>query len=149
MNSKLIKPLAVVVLAGCLCAGCHQGNTAQSKAASTNEFELLDGLDEMWGGYLTIKVEAMRTGTTFLDGEFPPQCWTDPIKALHPIKVYSDVGNVVVVQKIVNDIEYGKYIMPPHSSHHPQAEFILVRSNTNCVFMSDYQKHVSATPIKD
>ena len=103
----------------------------------------------MWDGYRTIKMAASRTGTTLLDGEFPPQCWTDPIKALHPIKVYSDVGNVVVVQKIVNDIEYGKYIMPPHSSHHPQAEFILVRSNTNCVFMSDYQKHVSATPIKD
>jgi hypothetical protein len=41
------------------------------------------------------------------------------IKSLHPIKVYEDRGNVVVVQKIDGGVESGKYIVPFVSSHFP------------------------------
>src|ERR1043166_284483 len=49
--------------------------------------------------------------------EVPSSKWSAAIQALKPLKVYVDVGNLVVVQKVANGIESGKYIIEPWSSH--------------------------------
>jgi hypothetical protein len=41
----------------------------------------------------------------------PSKFWADQIKALKPLKVYDHRGNIVVVQRIQDDIEEGKYIL--------------------------------------
>jgi hypothetical protein len=51
--------------------------------------------------------------------DIPCPYWTDRIKALHPLKVYTHRVNIVVVQKVVGDIEQGKYIYIPVSSYIP------------------------------
>ena len=53
-------------------------------------------------------------------GGIPPECWAEDIKALHPIKVYTHRVNVVVVQRVHEGIEEGKYIYIPISSYLPQ-----------------------------
>jgi hypothetical protein len=52
--------------------------------------------------------------------EIPAKYWTDPIKALKPISVYLHRANVVVVQRVANGIEEGKYISLMISSYLPQ-----------------------------
>jgi len=52
--------------------------------------------------------------------EIPSKYWADPIKALKPLKVYIHLVNIVVVQRIQNGIEEGKYIYIPVSSYLPQ-----------------------------
>jgi hypothetical protein len=52
--------------------------------------------------------------------EIPPQYWTEAIKALKPLSVYLHLMNVVVVQRVVNGIEEGKYIVILISSYLPQ-----------------------------
>jgi hypothetical protein len=51
--------------------------------------------------------------------EIPKQYWADKIKELKPIKVYIHRGNIVVVQKISDNTEEGKYIYMPISSYMP------------------------------
>ncbi len=53
------------------------------------------------------------------EGGIPPECWANPIKALRPIKVYTHRVNIVVVQRIHEGIEEGKYIYLPISSYLP------------------------------
>jgi hypothetical protein len=84
----------------------------------------------------------------------------DSLRRFNPIKIYSDVANIVVVQKIVFGVESGKYIMPSCSSYIPglaeDGKFILTtqpgsrESMTNfggdigmaCVW--DYQRSVAS-----
>ena len=54
------------------------------------------------------------------EAEIPAKYWTDPIKALKPIKVYIHRINIVVVQRMENGIEEGKYILNLVSSYLPQ-----------------------------
>jgi hypothetical protein len=51
--------------------------------------------------------------------EIPSKYWDDPIKALKPLRVYIHRINIVVVQRIQNGIEEGKYILIPVSSYLP------------------------------
>jgi len=44
----------------------------------------------------------------------------ESLRSWNPIKIYRDVGNLVVVQMIAFGIESGKYIMPMVSSHLPE-----------------------------
>lgn len=55
------------------------------------------------------------------EGVIPPEYWTGPIKALHPLTVYTHRVNVVVVQRIRDGIEEGKYIYIPISSYLPHS----------------------------
>ncbi len=49
----------------------------------------------------------------------PSQYWADPIKALHPVKVYTHRVNLVVVRHVHDGIEEGKYIYISISSYLP------------------------------
>jgi hypothetical protein len=53
------------------------------------------------------------------EAQIPPKYWTNSIKALKPLKVYLHRVNMVVVQRIENGIEEGKYILLPISSYLP------------------------------
>lgn len=98
--------------------------------------QLLYGLHIMGTAY----AEALHAGTVRRDGEIPPRLWSEPIIALHPIKIYLDIGNTVIVQAITNGMEYGKYIKPSASSHMPQSDFaIMCRRGP----VSDYRKKIT------
>ena len=47
------------------------------------------------------------------------ECWAEGIKKLKPIRVYKHKNNIVVVQKVRDNVEEGKYIHIPISSHMP------------------------------
>ena len=67
--------------------------------------------------------------------------WPDRIKALNPIKVYTHRVNVVVVQRLSDGTEEGKYIYIPISSYLPRSgddAFTFARTETNGVY--DYRR---------
>ena len=51
--------------------------------------------------------------------DIPRECWAEGIKDLKPLKVYKHRINIVVVQKIRDNVEEGKYIHIPVSSYFP------------------------------
>ena len=51
--------------------------------------------------------------------EIDPIYWADGIRALNPVKVYTHRANIVVVQRITDRTEEGKYICIPISSYLP------------------------------
>ncbi len=74
-------------------------------------------------------------------GEIPSVYWPDRIKALNPIKVYTHRVNVVVVQRLSDGTEEGKYIYIPISSYLPRSgddAFTFARTETNGVY--DYRR---------
>lgn len=50
----------------------------------------------------------------------PSKYWADQIKALKPLKVYDHRGNMVVVRRIQDGVEEGKYILILISSYVPE-----------------------------
>jgi hypothetical protein len=52
--------------------------------------------------------------------EIHERYWAQAIRELKPIKVYIHRNNIVVVQKVRDNVEEGKYINIPVSSHLPQ-----------------------------
>ena len=57
--------------------------------------------------------------------------WPAEIRALDPVSVYTHNMNTVAVLKLVDGIEYGKYIARPESSYWPQS------GDDGFTFMSD------------
>ena len=53
--------------------------------------------------------------------EIRSQYWTEPIKALRPVRVYMHHYNLVLVQKMSGEVEEGKYISSPISSYLPKS----------------------------
>ncbi|MDB6111632.1 MAG: hypothetical protein JWR69_3382 [Pedosphaera sp.] len=141
MKSKLHR-LAVIMMAafglfslsGCQTDWYSKTSLALAKNPQGATGDLLRGVDELYHAIMmaTNAIEIRR------GSEIPRSYWSPPIKALHPIKVYEDIGNIVIVQKIANGMEYGKYIMPTYSSHWPESDFILTSIGVS--FVSDYRK---------
>ncbi len=50
-----------------------------------------------------------------------PEAWPAAIRALSPASVYTHNMNTVVVQRVVDGVEYGRYITRPESSYQPQS----------------------------
>ena len=53
--------------------------------------------------------------------EVPPAYWDPGIQRLHPAKVYTHRGNLVVAQSVTDGAEHGKYIDLPVAPFHPKA----------------------------
>ena len=66
--------------------------------------------------YQAGKVTVQRVGNEI---QIPSNYWADPIRALNPLKVYMHRINIVVVLRLHDDIEEGKYILLPISSYLP------------------------------
>lgn len=76
---------------------------------------LADAAYETSSGY----ARAVNAGKEILSTEIPRQYWAQAIRDLAPIKVYTHRVNLVVVQKIRDNVEEGKYIYIPISSYLP------------------------------
>lgn len=53
--------------------------------------------------------------------EVPPAYWDPGIQRLHPAKVYTHRGNLVVAQSMTDGTEHGKYIDLPVAPFHPKS----------------------------
>lgn len=65
------------------------------------------------------RVRAVNMGETPFPPEISEQYWAEGIRELKPIKVYKHRVNIVVVQKVRDNVEEGKYICIPVSSYLP------------------------------
>ena len=97
VNTKL-EEISKIVVTICLCAcfGCQSVQRSQSSSTFSD-----------------LPPEPPKLAP----GEVPSSQWSAAIRSLKPIKVYWDVGNLVVVQRVGNGVESGKYIIEPTSSH--------------------------------
>ena len=78
-----------------------------------------DGLSAAaYGTYIDYR-NGVRAGAENRQDEIPQKYWAPPIKALNPVKVYLHRVNVVVVQRVHDGIEEGKYIHILISSYLP------------------------------
>ncbi len=66
-------------------------------------------------------IKAVNGGAQKPSVEIAKQYWTDEIKRLNPIKVYTHRGNIVVVQRASANWEEGLYISIMISSYAPQS----------------------------
>lgn len=110
MRCALLAGLCLVLSAAC---GCQSNEDPEPSSLST------DDLVEAAHATYAARVRAVRGGTPDPTNEIYPKYWTDGIKALDPIKVYTHRVNIVVVQRISDGIEEGKYIVIPVSSYLP------------------------------
>src|SRR5215472_8235230 len=96
--------IMLVLTAACICgaAGCQSGRTPQSSWAFS---------------------ELPPQKPKLAAEEVPVSDWTPAIQALHPIKVYREGGNLVVVQRLDDGLESGKYLISPLSSTGPMGRF--------------------------
>jgi hypothetical protein len=109
----LTKIMVVVVIFAV--SGCQTNRPCRPPAVFPNDPQgvaLEKAIFEMEDAYVKANF-----GATKPEDGFPPRYWKAPIKALKPIKVYDDQGNIVIVQKITNGVESGKYFISMESSH--------------------------------
>jgi len=91
-----LEEILKIILVICLCTtfGCR--STPRVQSSST---------------FSTLALEPPNSDT-----DVPPSQWSAEIRSLKPIKVYRDVGHLVVVQRKSNGVESGKYIIEVTSS---------------------------------
>ena len=112
MQSRCLSLAAVVVAVMC-CCGCR--STPQPQALTLFPDNLMGDAHRTYAAH----VKDIKAGAEQPGPDIPSKYWTDRIKALHPLKVYTHRVNVVVVQNVEGDIEQGKYIYIPVSSYIP------------------------------
>ena len=129
MKHVLVAGLCLMLPAAC---GCQSNEDAESSSLFPDdivgcqsnedaESSLLSPEDLVEAAYATYlaRRNATRGGTRDPTNEYYPTYWADGIKALNPIKVYKHKNNIVVVQRITDGTEEGKYICLPISSYMP------------------------------
>jgi hypothetical protein len=110
MKQVLLAGLCLMLLAAC---GCRSNEKPESPSL------LPEDLVEAAEATYVARLRAVKGGTPDPTDEIYPTYWADGIKALNPIKVYKHRVNIVVVQRISDGIEEGKYICIPISSYLP------------------------------
>jgi hypothetical protein len=110
MKQVLPVGLCLILLAAC---GCQSNEASNSPSLAS-----CDIARDAQATY-SAHGRAVRAGTETLTTEIPSTYWADRIKALNPIKVYTHRVNIVVVQRISDGTEEGKYIYIPISSYLP------------------------------
>lgn len=107
-TSRLILVLIFVL------SGCQPKAVVEKTALSQNE--LAEAAHKTYAGH----VRAIHAGYENSSSlEIPERYWARAIRDLKPIRVYTHRVNIVVVQKIRNNAEEGKYIYIPVSSYLP------------------------------
>ncbi len=108
---RLTFPLVLNLILMLGLSGC------QTKSDVEKNAPLVDAAYETYTRY----VRAMRgAGAENSTPDIPRQCWAEGIKKLKPIKVYKHRINIVVAQKVRDNVEEGIYICNPVSSYLPQ-----------------------------
>lgn len=90
----------------CLMLGCQMKKSVRSVVST-------DNLNEAAKRTFTNYGKAIKAGKERRQENIPLGYWAEPIRELKPIKVYTHRANVVVVQRIQNGREEGKYIYNP------------------------------------
>ena len=110
MKQVLLASLCLMLLAAC---GCRSNEAPESSSLCR------DDLVEAAEATYVARLRAVKGGTPDPTNEIYSTYWADGIKALNPIKVYTHRVNIVVVQRISDGTEQGKYICLPISSYMP------------------------------
>jgi len=111
---RLTFQLVLILVLNFVLSGCQPKSGVDKTPLSQN--------DLVEAAHLTYasRVRAMRgSGAEDPTHDIPSQNWAEGIKKLKPIKVYTHRVNIVVVQKIRDNVEEGKYIYIPVSSYLP------------------------------
>ncbi len=110
MKHVLLAGLCLMLTAVC---GCQLNKAPESSSLSPDH--IVEAAHATYAAY----VRAMKGKTPGLTNEIDSKYWANGIKALKPIKVYIHRVNIVVVQRISDGAEEGKYICIPVSSYLP------------------------------
>jgi hypothetical protein len=110
MKHVLLAGLCLMLLAAC---GCQSNEDPESSSLFSDDL-----VGAAHATYVT-RLRAVKGGIPDPTNEIYSTYWADGIKALNPIKVYKHRTNIVVVQRISEGIEEGKYICIPISSYLP------------------------------
>lgn len=77
----------------------------------------------------------------------------ESLRNWNPIKIYYDVGNLVVVQRIAFGVESGKYIMPSYSSYDPSlakdGKFVLTTQPGSPEYVTDLAGEIGVGRVWD
>jgi hypothetical protein len=111
MKHVLLAGLSLMLLAAC---GCQSNESPQSPSLFPDD--ITGDAQATYAAY----VQAFNAGTETLTTEIPSTYWADRIRALDPVKVYTHRISIVVVQRISDGTEEGRYIYLPISSYLPQ-----------------------------
>ena len=111
--AKTFTMLSICFFGSCMVDGC--GNETHNDAGLSS-----DVLGAEAFGTHACYVKMRKAGETQASNEIPRSCWTEGIRALRPLRVYLHRVNVVVVQKVSDGVEEGKYINIVISSYLPQ-----------------------------
>lgn len=111
----LLRPLTAVVMAAfvVLLSSCMAPQHADP-GSSFHKGRQRDA----WRTMQAYTAAALQHHETF-QREIPPTYWDPGIQRLHPLKVYTHRGNLVVVQSVTDGVEHGKYIYLPVAPFHP------------------------------
>jgi hypothetical protein len=121
---KTLSRWSVTLCAMGLAASCAAaaGPTNTLPSATTNSPDYLSyAARKTYATYGTAIVDGKEERPAAGNLDIPSKYWMEPIKALRPVRVYTHHYNIVVVQKVSDDVEEGKYIMNPISSYLPQS----------------------------
>jgi len=110
MKHVLLAGLCLMLLAAC---GCQSNEDPESSSLFTDDL-----VGDAEATYVA-RLRATKGGTPDPTNEIYSTYWADGIKALNPIRVYTHGVNIVVVQRISDGTEEGKYICIPISSYLP------------------------------
>lgn len=94
-------------------SACQEKSSIDKTTLSTSE--LAESAYQTYSRY----IRAINAGEEVAKPEIPERYWDEPIRELKPIKVYTHRINIVVVQKIRDGVEEGKYIYISDSSYLP------------------------------
>lgn len=106
---RLTFPLVLNLVLMLGLSGCRTKSGVEKNAP------LVDEAHETYARY----VRAINAGQEIATPDIPRQYWAEGIKELKPIKVYIHRINIVVVQKVRDNVEEGKYIFNLVSSYLP------------------------------
>ena len=110
MKHILLASLCLMLPTTC---GCQLNENPESSSLSP------DHIVEAAHATYAAHVSAMNGRTPDPTNEISSKYWANGINALEPIKVYTHRVNIVVVQRISDGVEEGKYICIPVSSYLP------------------------------
>lgn len=110
---RAVFQLCVTVIAGC--AGWS--NADDLKSSSLSAAQLTAAAEATYAAYMKAPEAAAEEPGV----EIPAAFWTDGIRQLMPLRVYTHLVNIVVVQHVTDGIEKGKYIYIPISSYLPMS----------------------------
>ena len=90
--------------------------SSEQQVASLYDSPLQKAASETSFAYLT----AVRDGLESRSEEIPQKFWSEELRPLNPIRVYTHNVNIVIVQKENTAMEKGRYVYIPISSYLPR-----------------------------